>query len=268
MKLGTALPVTLLLLGCAIEDEEPEEIATEDIAESEAKGCKKLLGRLSTPTGSSVEFCGSEDVVAVVESGPLHVHAYVNDMEKHWRCPSDLYRDLDGGRTEVPFELEEDCRKRTESGRVPRSTEGRPLVPPKATLRSHFCNGSSGDNDFIDEVCSLMQGNASFAGWYDSMWWCRAEPSTQTQRTASSQLGHNADKIRAALASCSGTSNFKLKHYQGGWDTEVDTDVLSGYWVDGSLYTNLTDKDLRFNGDAYGSAWYRNAGMFGDFEWP
>jgi hypothetical protein len=264
MKLGTALPTLLLLVGCVTDEQDLTQASATD---STAQPCTNPLDRLTTPTGSIVDFCAFDDGVAVVESAPLHTKAYVNDLERHWRCPSDLYVELTG-RDEVPPELEKDCRLRTESGRVPRSVEERPLTPPEPTLRSHFCAGGSGDNEFVDEVCSLMQSNAGGNYWYDSMWWCHAVQSTQTQRTATSQLGHNGDKIRAALASCSGTSNYKLKHYSGGWDTEVDTDVLSGYWVDGSLYTNIIDKDLRFNGDAYGSAWYRNAGMFGDFEWP
>ncbi|HTE52689.1 MAG TPA: hypothetical protein VK698_17675 [Kofleriaceae bacterium] len=265
MKLAIALPV-LFLLGCAIDDAELTESAS---TEEMPQPCRNLLDRLSTPTGSTVDFCAFDDGVAVVETAMLHTPAYVNDLERHWRCPSDLYADLAHG-AKVPPELEEDCRRRTESGRVPLagSAEAPPLIPPRPTLRSHYCAGGSGDNDFVDEKCSLMQINAGADQWYDSMWWCHAVSSTQTQRTASSQLGHAADKVRALLASCNGTSNFKLSLNSGGWGTEVDTDVLSGYWVDGRVYTALTDKDLRFNGDAYGSAWYRNTGMFGDFEYP
>ncbi len=267
MKLGTVLPICFLLGCTAVDDEELAEESSAESAEIEAQPCKNLLDRLKTPTGSNVEFCASDGVVAVLERAPMHTPGYVNDLERHWACPSDLYADLAPDRA-VPHELEEDCRLRTESGRVPRSVDAQPLIPPRPTLRSHYCAGGSGDNEFVDERCSLMQANAGFSGWYDSMWWCHAVPSTQTQRTASSQLGHNADKIRALIASCDGTSNYKLKHDSGGWDTEVDTDVLSGYWLDGSLYTNIIDKNMRFNGDAYGSAWYRNTGMFGDFEWP
>lgn len=263
MKLASSLSI-LLVLGCAAEDEPLD--TTSSAAEEEGQQCRTLLDRVSTPTGSTVDFCAYDGGVAVIERAPLHTPGYVNELERHWRCPSDLYAELTGGR-EAPVELEEDCRLRTESGRSTGKTE-KPLVSPRPTRRSHFCAGSSGDDEFVSESCSKMESNAAFAGWYDSMWWCRAAPATKSQRTATSQLGHKGDKIRVLLASCNGTSNYRLSHYAGGWDTEVDTDVLSGYWVDGSLYTNLTDQDLRFDGDAYGSAWYRYTGMFGDFEWP
>jgi hypothetical protein len=263
MKLKNVFPVLLLVAGCAAE----EDALTESAADGTGQSCRNLLDRVTSPTGSTVEFCAVDGVVAVIERASLHTHAYVNELERHWRCPSDLYSELTRG-APVPSELLEDCRQRTESGRTPRTVEPPPLVAPEPSLRSHLCASGTGDDDFIEEKCDAVQANAAGSYWYDSMWWCHAVPSTETQRTATSQLGHKADKIRAVLASCAGTSNYKLKHYTGGWDTEVDTDVLSGFWIDGSLYTDLIDQDLRFNGDAYGSAWYRNAGMFGDFEFP
>jgi hypothetical protein len=264
MKLAMSLPI-LLVLGCAAEDDGSDP--TTSAAEEQGQPCRTLLDRLSTPTGSTVDFCAFDGGVAVLERAPLHTPGYVNDLERHWRCPSDLYAELTRG-GEVPIELKEDCRLRTETGRSTRTAQAEPLVPPQPSRRSHFCAAGSGDNEFVDESCSKMEANAGSAAWYDSMWWCRAASATTSQRTATSQLGHKGDKVRALLASCNGTSNYRLSHHAGGWDTEVDTDVLSGYWVDGSLYTNQIDKDLRFNGDAYGSAWYRYTGMFGDFEWP
>lgn len=261
MKIGALL--SLAVLGCASGGE-----GVDDAAEPP---CEDLLGTLSTPTGSKVDFCAFEDgSVAVLEHAPLSMHAYVNDLERHWRCPADLYADLAPEGAAVPVELAEDCERRTQAGVVADPVVPRPpLTPPQPAPRSHFCAGTTGDDDFIDEVCSLMEANAASSVWYDSMWWCHAVSSTETQRTASSQIGHPVDKVRAALAACGGTSNFKLKEYSGGsWSTKVDTDVLANYWVDGYLYTDLIDKDLRFNGEAYGSGWYRNAGMFGDFEWP
>lgn len=264
MKLAMTLPI-LVVLGCAAEDEDLTPATS--AAEQQGQPCTTLLDRLSTPTGSTVDFCAFDGGVAVLESAPEHTPAYVNDLERHWRCPSDLYAELAKG-AEVPAELKEDCRLRTESGRVPRTADAPPLTPPRPTRRSHYCAGGSGDDDFVDERCSMMETSAGNEDWYDSMWWCHAVSATQSQRTASSQLGHKGDKIRALLASCNGTSNYRLSHYTGGWDTDVDTDVLSGWYVDGTLYTAVTDKDLRFNGDTYGNAWYRNTGMFGDFEWP
>jgi hypothetical protein len=261
MKPTIALPL-ILLFGCTSDEL--------DVAERDAP-CDNLLDRLTTPTGSTVEFCALEDgSVAVLERAPLTLHGYVKELERYWRCPSDLYADLAAPGTAVPLELEEDCRRRTEAGRVPVAIEARPpLAPPSASYRSHFCAGSSGDNDFVDEVCFLMEANAADGVWYDSMWWCNAVPFSSSQRTASSQLGHNADKVRAAIASCDGTSNLRLRWKNGGsWSTQVDTDVLSGFWLDAWLYTAQIDKDLRFNAEAYGDAWYRNTGMFGDFEWP
>ena len=267
MKLVITVPV-LLLVGCAADDQGLEELdPTTAAAEQEGQPCRTLLDRMPTPTGSTVDFCAFDGGVVVLERAPLHTPSYVNDLERHWRCPSDLYTELSRGR-EAPIELTEDCRLRTETGRSPRTAQAAPLVPPQPTRRSHFCAAGSGDDEFVSESCSKMEGNAGGAFWYDAMWWCRATSSTTSQRTATSQLGHKGDKLRALLASCSGTSNYRLSHHAGGWDTEVDTDVLSGTWLDGSLYTNQIDRDLRFNGDAYGSAWYRYTGMFGDFEWP
>lgn len=267
MKLVKTLPI-LLALGCAAEDGDLEEAnPTTAAAEEQGQPCRTLLDRLPTPTGSTVDFCAFDDGVAVIERAPLHTRGYVNDLERHWRCPSDLYAELAKG-AEVPIELKEDCQLRTGSGRSGSTTAVASLVPPQPSRRSHFCAAGTGDDEFVEESCIKMQQNAGSSVWYDSMWWCHAVSSTTSQRTATSQLGHKADKLRVLLASCNGTSNYRLSHHAGGWDTEVDTDILSGYWLDGSLYTNVIDRDLRFNGDAYGSAWYRYTGMFGDFEFP
>jgi len=136
-------------------------------------------------------------------------------------------------------------------------------------FRSHYCAASTGAVDFQQERCGPIADAAS--GYYDSLSWCRTAPTISTQRTATSQIGHKVNLIRAVVASCNGTSNLKLKsRTTGNWSTDVDQDVNSGYWA--SYYVSWTgsavDRDFRFNGVAYGNAWYRNTGHFIDFQWP
>ncbi|HLU67166.1 MAG TPA: hypothetical protein VKZ63_12870 [Kofleriaceae bacterium] len=282
MLLSRAIAAACTLsLGCAaLADEEiddpiesPEdalEPADDELALTRPP-CNNLVASLPSPTGSMIDFCVlPEGGIAIGERAPLHLPPYADNPMRHWRCAADLYADLAPVGSAVPVELEEDCERRTAAGEVPLTVEPVPPVDlSQPGFRSHYCAASTGAVDFQQERCGPIADAAS--GYYDSLSWCRTAPTISTQRTATSQIGHKVNLIRAVVASCNGTSNLKLKsRTTGNWSTDVDQDVNSGYWA--SYYVSWTgsavDRDFRFNGVAYGNAWYRNTGHFIDFQWP
>lgn len=278
MKITTSVIAIVALAGCEAMDTglvEDEPAA----ATGERAACAgKQLAEIETETGTVVDFCALDDgALSIGETGPLGTHSAI--AGRRFNCALDLFIAL-APTLEIPLELVEACADRQALGdgpfhaaddELPASITGAADGEDDAQVSaSHYCSGG-GPVEFEDERCSQAWDVATSGNFYDWRYWCNTGAYSWAQRTMSSQMGHKGNTVYAAVGSCNGTTRLRLSHDTGGgFSTVIDEDVNSGYWKARSLVhtSSAIDRDYRFRGDAYGSAWFRNTGFFGDFQWP
>lgn len=283
-----SLALGLGMAACAADTASDDPELTSEAADSSSPcGAGRHVSSLATPTGSRVDFCvfAADGFNAVRESGPLDVRSYLSVLPPGL-CADEIHRRIAPDRP-VPQELRDACAEASGStsritgddggleddlrdeGSITVTRPGLGVLDPPPVSYSHYCGGG-GDAEFQDERCSVMQSNAGFAGWYDSMWWCHTSASSQMQRTATAQIGHKVNKLAAVVAACGGTTEVAMRAKVGGsWNTYIDDSVLSNYYATWSLASNtsITDYDMRVNADSE-NGWFRDSGFFGDFIWP
>ena len=247
----------------------------------------KLVAVLPTDAGTVVDICIGEDGdYGVAEHGPLDTVSGIPDAT--YECALDLYLAL-APVGEVPQRLVDACpRPRSHSLRT---VPERRIVLAKhpweleGAFRNHFCINSSGDpsvtaqQEFVDLRCGQVEfrsdctvTNWLCSGCYDNFHSCTSSLWNSMQRTASSQMGHNADGAINQLASCGGSTRFRAWRQNAGtgsFDGEADFDVGNGYWGNFEMTNGGTfDDDFRYRGDRYGSAGFRHSTGFCDEESP
>jgi hypothetical protein len=283
-----SLSLGLGLAACAADtaSEEPE-LTSEAADPASPCGTGRYVTSLVTPTGSRVDFCvfAADGFNAVRESGPFDVRSYLSVLPAGL-CADEIHRRIAPDRT-VPQELRDACAQASGStslltgddgaveedlrdeGSITVTRPGLGVLDPPPVSYSHYCGGG-GDEEFQDERCSLMESNAGYSGWHDSMWWCHASSSSHMQRTATAQIGHKVNKLSTVVAACSGTSQVAMRAKVGGsWNTYIDDSVLSNYYATWSLSSNtsITDYDMQVIADSE-NGWFFDSGVFGDFLWP
>lgn len=269
-----SLSVAALLASgaCAAEEELPE-LEGEEAVTGGLCELGRSVASLRSPYGTTVDFCSfaADDLAGIRESGPLDARSYLETLPDDY-CADAIHLAL-APDLPVPPELVDLCRERTGStaleieGHEPDEvdTDGETRQPPVAY--SHYCAGG-GDVEFEQERCPFAESGAD-GPWYASTWWCISSAWTSVQKTATTQLGTRVDNMGAVVASCSGTTDAKLKAKVGGsWNTYVHDTVSGNYWASWKLWTNgAIDYDMRFNASS-ADGWFRNAGYFYDVIWP
>ena len=269
------IALSALLVGgaCAVDEELPE-LAEEPATTSTLCELGRSVASLPSPYGTTVDFCSfaAEEMAGIRESGPLDARSYLETLPEDF-CADDIHRALAPDRP-VPQELIDVCGQRSGSTALEleeepepdeTETDGEAGEPPVGS--SHYCGGG-GDAEFEQERCPFAESGAD-GPWYASTWWCISSAWTSVQKTATTQLGTRVDHLGAVVASCSGTTEAKLKAKVGGsWNTYVHDTVSANYWASWQLWTNgAIDYDMRFNAGS-DDGWFRNAGYFYDVIWP
>lgn len=266
-----SLLACLALAACAADLEENPELVAGEATTGGACGTGTAVARLTTPSGTNADFClFPDDLIGVRETGPLDARPYVETLPGGL-CADEIHARLAPGEP-VPQALIDACSDRTTALTLGRDEPEPDGIDADGDLNdrpvplAHYC-GAGGDVEFDQERCSTMQEAANHDGWWDSVWWCSSSSATSMQRTASSQIGHNVNKLGAVVASCSGSTSVQLKAKVGGsWNTYVSDTVSGNYWDSWSLWSYY-DHDMRVNASS-AAGWFRSAGHFGDYQWP
>jgi hypothetical protein len=238
---------------CAVAEEDLPELEDEAAATSTLCGeYGTQVASIKTPTGSTADFC---------------------DFAGEDLCADEIYARLAPGQR-VPQALIDVCAESTSTPLLlsnDAESDGfgidRDIGAPPVDY-SHFCGGG-GNAEFDEEMCDWMWNSATASDPYDMAYWCITSGWTSIQKTGTSQMGQKGDKLRVVLASCSGSSEAKLKAKVGGdWDTYIHDTVSSNYWASWSLVTaGLYDLDMRFTAGS-DDGYFLTTGYFRDLVWP
>ena len=264
--------VALLASGaCAVDEEELPQLEGEAATTSTLCEGGRILASLRSPYGTTVDFCSfaADQLYGIRESGPLDARSYLATLPAT-ACADDIHLALAPDKP-IPPELIEACLDKSGTTSLELDepldpdTDGEFGKPP--VEYSHYCSGD-GDVEFAEERCPWAEDSAD-GPWYASTWWCISDSWTSVQKTATTQLGTRVDFMGAVVASCSGTTDAKLKAKVGGsWNTYVHDTVSGNYWASWELWTNGSiDFDMRFNAVS-DDGYFRNAGYFYDVIWP